>query len=127
MDPRQLRTRRRLRETIYTLAAAKPIDEATMTEVARGAGVTRDTVYRHGASPVALLADFLGEELRAVGAAGADDGHLLAGVLAQRIGEVGRDPPRAHDAPAQRGCVGRVGDAAGGQGHRLRHRRDRRG
>lgn len=64
MDPRQLRTRHRLRETMYRLAAGKPIDQITVAEVAREAGVTRDTVYRHGADPVRLLAGFLGEELQ---------------------------------------------------------------
>jgi AcrR family transcriptional regulator len=63
MDPRQARTRRELRSTIYRLAAEKPIAAVTMAEIAREAGVTRDTVYRHAPSPVDLLADFLGEEI----------------------------------------------------------------
>ncbi|MBK0417727.1 helix-turn-helix transcriptional regulator [Leucobacter sp. CSA1] len=68
MDPRQLRTRNKLRQTLHRLAAAKPISRVTVAEIARDAGVTRDTVYRHGSDPVQLLADFLGEELRALGA-----------------------------------------------------------
>lgn len=63
MDPRQARTRRALREAIYTLAAEKPIEQVTVAEVSRVASITRDTFYRHAATPVHLLADFLGEEL----------------------------------------------------------------
>lgn len=63
MDPRQARTRRALRDAIYILAAEKPIEQVTVAEVARAASITRDTFYRHAATPVYLLADFLGEEL----------------------------------------------------------------
>jgi AcrR family transcriptional regulator len=63
MDPRQARTRSALRDAIHTLAAAKRIDQVTVAEVSRVAGITRDTFYRHAATPVHLLADVLGEEL----------------------------------------------------------------
>jgi len=72
MDPRQARTRRALRDAIYELAAAKPIDQVTVAEVSRAASITRDTFYRHAATPVHLLADFLGEELDDFLAAHAD-------------------------------------------------------
>jgi AcrR family transcriptional regulator len=63
MDPRQRRTRTRLHEVIHELAAAQPIGGITMVDVARTAGVTRDTVYRHAESAVALLAQALETEL----------------------------------------------------------------
>lgn len=63
MDPRQRRTRIRLHEVIHELASRERIDDVTMANVARAAGVTRDTVYRHAESPLALLAQALEEEL----------------------------------------------------------------
>lgn len=66
MDPRQRRTRTKLRSTVLRLAAEKPIAQVTVAEIARDACVTRDTVYRHGADPVTLLADFLGDDLDAL-------------------------------------------------------------
>lgn len=63
MDPRQLRTRNTLRATVYEIAATKPIGSVSVAEIARAAGVTRDTVYRHAADPVQLLAGFLDEEM----------------------------------------------------------------
>jgi AcrR family transcriptional regulator len=63
MDPRQRRTRTRLHEVIHELAARDRIDGITMVDVARAANVTRDTVYRHADSPVALLAQALEAEL----------------------------------------------------------------
>jgi len=63
MDPRQARTFDTLRAAVLELASAKPIDEVSVTELARSAGVTRETFYRHHASPVDLLAAVLGAEL----------------------------------------------------------------
>ncbi|WP_394255385.1 TetR/AcrR family transcriptional regulator [Pseudoclavibacter helvolus] len=63
MDPRQARTRTALRAAIYELAAAQPISEVTVARVARAAGITRDTFYRHATAPESLLAAFLGEEI----------------------------------------------------------------
>jgi AcrR family transcriptional regulator len=63
MDPRQARTRRALRDAIHTLATERRIDQVTVADVARAAGITRDTFYRHAPTPVHLLADVLGEEL----------------------------------------------------------------
>ncbi|MBS3178869.1 MULTISPECIES: TetR/AcrR family transcriptional regulator [unclassified Pseudoclavibacter] len=66
MDPRQARTRSALRAAIYELAAAQPIADVSVAQVARAAGITRDTFYRHATTPEHLLADFLGEEIDAL-------------------------------------------------------------
>jgi AcrR family transcriptional regulator len=66
MDPRQARTTEALRSAILGLAAAKPIDDVSVAEVARAASITRETFYRHHASPVDLLAAVLGAELEAM-------------------------------------------------------------
>jgi len=63
MDPRQARTFDTLRAAVIELASAKSIDEVSVTELARSAGVTRETFYRHHSSPVDLLAAVLGAEL----------------------------------------------------------------
>jgi len=69
MDPRQARTRAALSDAIHELATSKPIDDVTMSEIARTAGVTRDTVHRHTTSPAHLLTVVLGEELDEIVAA----------------------------------------------------------
>ncbi|WP_278236908.1 TetR/AcrR family transcriptional regulator [Isoptericola sp. AK164] len=66
MDPRQERTRSSLRSAVLDLAAHRPVGSLSVTEVARAAGITRDTFYRHAASPVELLATVLEEELRRI-------------------------------------------------------------
>jgi len=66
MDPRQRRTRTQLRSAILELAARQPVGSLTVAEVARAAGVTRDTFYRHAAGPVELLADVLTDELEQI-------------------------------------------------------------
>ncbi|MEG3615516.1 TetR/AcrR family transcriptional regulator [Isoptericola haloaureus] len=66
MDPRQRRTRASLRAAILELAGQRPVGELTVAEVARAAGVTRDTFYRHTTSPTELLAGVLEEELRRI-------------------------------------------------------------
>ncbi|MFD5140822.1 TetR/AcrR family transcriptional regulator [Streptomyces sp. NPDC058378] len=63
MDPRARRTRNKLREAVTDLAAERAIGEITVAEVARRAGVTRNTVYNHAPTPTALLCLFLGEEV----------------------------------------------------------------
>jgi len=45
------------------VAADVPIGQVSVAEICRRAGVTRDTFYRHAETPVALLAEALGEEL----------------------------------------------------------------
>jgi AcrR family transcriptional regulator len=66
MDTRQLRTRAQLRSAILGLAAREPVGTLSVAEVARAAGVTRDTFYRYAASPVELLAGVLDDEVRAI-------------------------------------------------------------
>ncbi len=63
MDPRARRTRNKLREAVTSLAAERAIGEITVADVARRAGVTRNTVYNHAPTPTALLCQFLGEEI----------------------------------------------------------------
>ncbi|PWC06068.1 TetR/AcrR family transcriptional regulator [Mycetocola zhujimingii] len=63
VDPRQRRTRARLHEVIHELAASTPLDSITMSDIARAAGVKRDTVYRHAGSAVALLVQALEAEV----------------------------------------------------------------
>jgi AcrR family transcriptional regulator len=66
MDPRQARTFETLRSAVLELASAKSIDEVSVTELAKAAGVTRETFYRHYSSPVDLLAAVLVHELDAL-------------------------------------------------------------
>ncbi|GAA1467241.1 TetR/AcrR family transcriptional regulator [Microbacterium thalassium] len=66
MDARQRRTRENLRRAIYDLASLRPVGALTVSEIAREAGVTRDTFYRHAASPEDLLASVLEEELAGI-------------------------------------------------------------
>ncbi|WP_418277465.1 TetR/AcrR family transcriptional regulator [Isoptericola jiangsuensis] len=63
MDARQQRTRTHLRSAILDLAALRPVGGLSVAEVARAAGITRDTFYRHCTGPVELLAGVLAEEL----------------------------------------------------------------
>ncbi|ROQ39672.1 TetR family transcriptional regulator [Frondihabitans sp. PhB188] len=63
MDPRARRSRDRLTSAVLALAAAGRIDDVSVSEVARDAGVTRDTFYRHSSSVVDLLALALHEKL----------------------------------------------------------------
>ncbi len=67
MDVRQARTRSKLRNAIYAIAAEKHVNKISVAEVARAAEITRDTFYRHGTSPVELLASFLREDLDDLG------------------------------------------------------------
>jgi len=63
MDPRQARTWARLVEVVHEVAAESPIDDVSVAELARRAGITRDTFYRHAGGPADLLARVLGAEL----------------------------------------------------------------
>ncbi|MEV8546759.1 TetR/AcrR family transcriptional regulator [Streptomyces sp. NPDC051572] len=45
------------------LASERPIGEVSVADVARRAGVTRNTVYNHAPTPVELLCLFLGEQI----------------------------------------------------------------
>ncbi len=65
-DPRFARSADSLADAILALAAERPIERVTVTEVARLAGVTRATFYNHATSPAALLAQVLERELDAI-------------------------------------------------------------
>lgn len=62
-DPRIQRTRSALRAAVLALAAERAVLDLTAVEVARHAGVSRDTFYRYAANPVSLLATVLAEDL----------------------------------------------------------------
>ena len=66
-------SRARLRAAVLDAAAHARIEDVTVAQVVRRAGVTRATFYKHAVSPVALLAELLGEEI----------GLLADGVLAE--------------------------------------------
>lgn len=63
MDPRFERSQKALRTAALELARVTPVDDITVSEICRSAGITRDTFYRHAASAVELLADALREQL----------------------------------------------------------------
>lgn len=63
MDPRLLRSRRRLHEAVLHLAATTPLTDLSATAVAEAAGVHRSTFYEHATSPEDLLRSALGAEL----------------------------------------------------------------
>lgn len=65
MDPRARRSRDRLTAAVLAVAETGRIDDVSVSEVARAAGVTRDTFYRHSGSVVDLLAIALHEKLEA--------------------------------------------------------------
>jgi AcrR family transcriptional regulator len=66
MDPRQRRTREKLDAAVLALAADRPVEELTMTEVARAADVHRSTVHEYGVSPGDLVRQALVAELDAL-------------------------------------------------------------
>lgn len=63
MDARQRRTRARLADTILSLAATRPANELTVSEVAARAGINRSTFYQHAVTPADLLETLLADEL----------------------------------------------------------------
>lgn len=63
MDPRTRRSRDRLYAAVLELAASGRVDDVSVSEVARTAGVTRDTFYRHSSSVSDLLTMALEERL----------------------------------------------------------------
>jgi AcrR family transcriptional regulator len=66
MDPRQRRTREKLDATVLALAVDNPVEEISMTEIARESGVHRSTVHEYGGSPGDLLRLALVDELDAI-------------------------------------------------------------
>lgn len=63
MDPRSRRSRDRLFAAALELAAERPIDSLSVTEVAGAAGVHRSTFYEHASSPAELVQQALTREL----------------------------------------------------------------
>jgi len=66
MDKRQIKTRARLFASILELAAARPVGDLTMSEIANHADVHRSTLYEHATSPTDLLQSALRAELDAI-------------------------------------------------------------
>lgn len=56
-DPRYLRVRRQLNEAAMRLAARKPADSISVSELTREAGVSRTTFYKHGNTAAQFIAD----------------------------------------------------------------------
>jgi AcrR family transcriptional regulator len=57
MDPRITRTRGRLQDALFELAAERGLDNVTVIDIAKRAGVNRTTFYLHYSDPETLLAD----------------------------------------------------------------------
>ena len=55
VDPRATRTEQALAEAIVELAAARPVSQVTVADLAERAGVTRATFYNRYSSPLELL------------------------------------------------------------------------
>ena len=63
VDPREERSARLLRETLFDLASVRDIATITATELSAATGLARRTIYNHGAGPQELLFGYLAEEL----------------------------------------------------------------
>lgn len=63
MDARARRSRDRLHAAVLELAAATPVEQLSVTQVARAADVHRSTFYEHAATPDGLLRAALLAEL----------------------------------------------------------------
>lgn len=63
-DPRYQRVRLQLVEALLSLAAERPAESISVSELTSAAGVSRAAFYGHATSPASLLAEILIEELR---------------------------------------------------------------
>lgn len=63
-DPRYRRVRQQLTAALLDLAGTRPAETIAVSELTAAAGVSRAAFYGHAASPAALLADVLIEELQ---------------------------------------------------------------
>lgn len=63
-DPRYQRVRGRLVQALLELAANRPAESISVSELAAAAGVSRASFYAHASSPAGLLADLLIGELQ---------------------------------------------------------------
>lgn len=66
LDARVARTRRKLRRAALELAAAGQIEDVSVVELARAAGINRATFYKHADSPLQVLKEALVEDLDAL-------------------------------------------------------------
>ncbi|MCB0910390.1 MAG: TetR/AcrR family transcriptional regulator [Propionibacteriaceae bacterium] len=62
-DPRYQRVRQRLVDSLLELAASRPAETISVSELTTAAGVSRAVFYSHASSPAGLLADVLVGEL----------------------------------------------------------------
>ncbi len=65
-DARIVRTQRQLRDAALTLAAHSPIDNISVAELTRQAGINRATFYKHADSPLQVLSEALVADLDAL-------------------------------------------------------------
>lgn len=63
VDPRFARSATALEATVLTLAASRPVEDLSVSEIARAAHVSRATFYNHAESPEELLGRVLASEL----------------------------------------------------------------
>lgn len=63
-DPRYQRVRTTLNRAIVELAAEKPAERITVSELSALAGISRTTFYKHGESPAQFLSDYLINQIR---------------------------------------------------------------
>ena len=66
LDARVARTQRQLRSAALTLAADTPIEEVSVADLAREAGINRATFYKHADSPLQVLREALIDDLDAL-------------------------------------------------------------
>lgn len=59
MDPRITRTRRSLRDALFSLARERALDEISISDIADRAGINRSTYYQHYSDKDTLLAEAL--------------------------------------------------------------------
>lgn len=65
-DPRFQRVRASLIEAVTALAAEKPSEDISVSELTARAGISRTTFYKHADSPSQFLAGYLIEQIRPV-------------------------------------------------------------
>lgn len=66
VDARIVRTQRQLRSAALTLAASAPIEDISVADLAREAGINRATFYKHADSPLQVLREALVDDLDAM-------------------------------------------------------------